>query len=184
MLPLPPQSCVLPHLPFPVRGHGSCLPRKPSLIPGLGESPATVFTWRLPVVSEELTDGTAGSRLTPTRLGPLPGCSSYSVSSSEKEIMAEIYKNGPVEAAFTVFSDFLMYKSGACWPPHGSGGRGGVGSGRPTGLDWEGRHRTVLAKLQTTPHIQWTGNRKHLAFRWAVGIHPRGTRWPPARELP
>uniref|UniRef100_A0A9L0J6S5 Cathepsin B n=1 Tax=Equus asinus TaxID=9793 RepID=A0A9L0J6S5_EQUAS len=40
------------------------------------------------------------------------GCSSYSVSSSEKEIMAEIFKNGPVEAAFTVYSDFLQYKSG------------------------------------------------------------------------
>ncbi|KAF6306035.1 cathepsin B [Rhinolophus ferrumequinum] len=40
------------------------------------------------------------------------GCSSYSVPSSEKEIMAEIYKNGPVEAAFSVYSDFLLYKSG------------------------------------------------------------------------
>nr|KAF6479584.1 cathepsin B [Molossus molossus] len=40
------------------------------------------------------------------------GCQSYSVPSSEKEIMAEIYKNGPVEAAFSVYSDFLMYKSG------------------------------------------------------------------------
>ncbi|OWK01095.1 CTSB [Cervus elaphus hippelaphus] len=40
------------------------------------------------------------------------GCSSYSVSSSEKEIMAEIYKNGPVEGAFSVYSDFLLYKSG------------------------------------------------------------------------
>uniref|UniRef100_A0A8C9PU20 Cathepsin B n=1 Tax=Spermophilus dauricus TaxID=99837 RepID=A0A8C9PU20_SPEDA len=40
------------------------------------------------------------------------GYSSYSVSSNEKEIMAEIYKNGPVEGAFTVFSDFLTYKSG------------------------------------------------------------------------
>lgn len=40
------------------------------------------------------------------------GCSSYSVSDNEKEIMAEIYKNGPVEAAFTVYSDFLLYKSG------------------------------------------------------------------------
>uniref|UniRef100_A0ABI7WSH5 Cathepsin B n=1 Tax=Felis catus TaxID=9685 RepID=A0ABI7WSH5_FELCA len=40
------------------------------------------------------------------------GCNSYSVSNSEKEIMAEIYKNGPVEAAFSVFSDFLQYKSG------------------------------------------------------------------------
>ncbi|XP_038165547.1 cathepsin B isoform X2 [Arvicola amphibius] len=40
------------------------------------------------------------------------GYTSYSVSNSEKEIMAEIYKNGPVEGAFTVFSDFLTYKSG------------------------------------------------------------------------
>jgi hypothetical protein len=30
--------------------------------------------------------------------------------------MAEIYKNGPVEGAFTVFSDFLMYKSGVYGP--------------------------------------------------------------------
>ncbi|OBS82870.1 hypothetical protein A6R68_23128 [Neotoma lepida] len=40
------------------------------------------------------------------------GYISYSVSNNEKEIMAEIYKNGPVEGAFTVFSDFLTYKSG------------------------------------------------------------------------
>lgn len=26
--------------------------------------------------------------------------------------MAEIYKNGPVEGAFIVYEDFLMYKSG------------------------------------------------------------------------
>lgn len=43
----------------------------------------------------------------------LLGCQSYSVPNSEKEIMAEIYKNGPVEAAFSVYSDFLMYKTGA-----------------------------------------------------------------------
>uniref|UniRef100_A0ABI0NU15 Cathepsin B n=1 Tax=Bos taurus TaxID=9913 RepID=A0ABI0NU15_BOVIN len=40
------------------------------------------------------------------------GCSSYSVANNEKEIMAEIYKNGPVEGAFSVYSDFLLYKSG------------------------------------------------------------------------
>jgi cathepsin B len=37
---------------------------------------------------------------------------SYSVNGDEGEIMAEIYKNGSVEAAFTVFEDFLSYKSG------------------------------------------------------------------------
>lgn len=41
------------------------------------------------------------------------GITSYGVPRSEKEIMAEIYKNGPVEGAFIVYEDFLMYKSGA-----------------------------------------------------------------------
>lgn len=40
------------------------------------------------------------------------GDTSYSVPSSEQEIMAEIYKNGPVEGAFLVFADFPLYKSG------------------------------------------------------------------------
>lgn len=42
----------------------------------------------------------------------LSGITSYGVPRSEKEIMAEIYKNGPVEGAFIVYEDFLMYKSG------------------------------------------------------------------------
>ncbi|NP_001281168.1 cathepsin B isoform X2 [Cynoglossus semilaevis] len=37
---------------------------------------------------------------------------SYSVDDSEKEIQLEIYKNGPVEGAFTVYEDFLLYKTG------------------------------------------------------------------------
>lgn len=44
------------------------------------------------------------------------------MSDNEKEIMAEIYKNGPVEAAFTVYSDFLLYKSGVCWLPRAAVG--------------------------------------------------------------
>nr|XP_023023227.1 cathepsin B-like [Leptinotarsa decemlineata] len=36
----------------------------------------------------------------------------YYVSTSEKQIQLEILKNGPVEAAFDVFTDFLSYKSG------------------------------------------------------------------------
>jgi len=39
------------------------------------------------------------------------GKSAYSVSGVE-QIMAEILKNGPVEAAFDVYADFLTYKSG------------------------------------------------------------------------
>jgi cathepsin B len=37
--------------------------------------------------------------------------SAYSVS-GESNIMQEIYENGPVEASFTVYEDFLKYKSG------------------------------------------------------------------------
>lgn len=40
------------------------------------------------------------------------GKTSYSVSSEEDEIKQEIYKNGPVEGAFTVYEDFVLYKSG------------------------------------------------------------------------
>jgi len=40
------------------------------------------------------------------------GSSSYNVDSDQNQIMKEIYTNGPVEAAFTVFSDFPNYKSG------------------------------------------------------------------------
>ncbi|XP_064411518.1 cathepsin B [Latimeria chalumnae] len=40
------------------------------------------------------------------------GSTSYAVSSNEADIQIEIYKNGPVEGAFTVYEDFLQYKSG------------------------------------------------------------------------
>lgn len=43
------------------------------------------------------------------------GKQAYSVPSEEKQIMQELYKNGPVEGAFTVFEDFLLYKSGEAW---------------------------------------------------------------------
>lgn len=36
----------------------------------------------------------------------------YSLRRDEKQIRADILKNGPVEAAFSVYADFLSYKSG------------------------------------------------------------------------
>lgn len=45
-------------------------------------------------------------------LSVVVGKEAYGVSSDEKQIMQELYKNGPVEGAFTVFEDFLSYKSG------------------------------------------------------------------------
>ncbi|CAF1319105.1 unnamed protein product [Adineta ricciae] len=40
------------------------------------------------------------------------GDSVYSIKSNEQQIQTEIMKNGPVEGAFTVYSDFLLYSSG------------------------------------------------------------------------
>ncbi|MED6168528.1 Cathepsin B-like protease 2 [Stylosanthes scabra] len=36
----------------------------------------------------------------------------YRVKSNPQDIMAEVYKNGPVEVSFTVYEDFAYYKSG------------------------------------------------------------------------
>jgi hypothetical protein len=41
----------------------------------------------------------------------LAGAKSYMVRGEEK-IMEELYTKGPVEAAFTVYADFLAYKTG------------------------------------------------------------------------
>ena len=40
------------------------------------------------------------------------GSSSYTLRNDEKKIQREILKNGPVEASFDVYADFLSYKSG------------------------------------------------------------------------
>ncbi|KAM9354992.1 cathepsin Bb [Pholidichthys leucotaenia] len=40
------------------------------------------------------------------------GKTTYSVPSKQEQIMTELYMNGPVEAAFSVYADFLQYKSG------------------------------------------------------------------------
>lgn len=40
------------------------------------------------------------------------GVKPYRIDSDPNSIMAEIYKNGPVEVAFTVYEDFAHYKSG------------------------------------------------------------------------
>lgn len=46
------------------------------------------------------------------------GKSSYSVSSDEDDIKRELYNNGPVEGAFTVYDDFVLYKTGKNAHPH------------------------------------------------------------------
>lgn len=40
------------------------------------------------------------------------GAKAYSIENDVQQIQAEIMKNGPVEADFTVYADFPTYKSG------------------------------------------------------------------------
>jgi len=44
--------------------------------------------------------------------GKLKGTSEYSVRNNVQEIQAEIMEHGPVEAAFSVYEDFVSYKTG------------------------------------------------------------------------
>jgi len=66
--------------------------------------------------------------------------SSVNSASGEKDIMAEIYTNGPVETAFTVYADFLTYKTGV-YVRHSNQVLGGhavkfLGWGNEGGLDY------------------------------------------------
>jgi cathepsin B len=47
------------------------------------------------------------------------GKSSYSVSRHPQQIQMEIFQNGPVEGAFSVYEDLLSYKSGVYKHVHG-----------------------------------------------------------------
>jgi hypothetical protein len=42
----------------------------------------------------------------------ISGSRAYSIENDVEKIKHEIMTNGPVEGAFTVFEDFLQYKSG------------------------------------------------------------------------
>jgi len=64
----------------------------------------------------------------------------YGVKSSVASIQTEIYTNGPVEACFSVYSDFLSYKTGVYHHVHG-GYLGGhcvklLGWGTDSGVDY------------------------------------------------
>lgn len=41
--------------------------------------------------------------------------STFTVDSTVKQIQKELYKNGPLEAYFDVYEDFLSYKSGEAY---------------------------------------------------------------------
>ncbi|CAG2115546.1 unnamed protein product [Medioppia subpectinata] len=68
------------------------------------------------------------------------GQSSYGFSNQNKQVQADIMKNGPVVAAFNVYPDFLTYKSGV-YHHVGGGSPGGhavkiIGWGVESGVDY------------------------------------------------
>ena len=69
-----------------------------------GECPATVDT---PKCVKNCDDGNGANYSSDI----IKSSSAYSVS-GEKNIMQELYENGPVEASFTVYEDFVTYSSG------------------------------------------------------------------------
>jgi len=92
--------------PFPSCDHhmpGSKNPCPPDEYPSANCPSACNSSWNGPAWSQDLHYGG----------------SAYSLS-GEDDIKAEIFKNGPVETAFTVYEDFLTYKSGVY--QHTSGG--------------------------------------------------------------
>jgi len=70
-----------------------------------------------PCPSQEYSNKACPRQCDGTWMGPVwssdlhVGKQVYSLS-GESDIMNEIYKNGPVEATFTVYADFVTYKSG------------------------------------------------------------------------
>lgn len=78
------------------------------------------------------------------------GDKSYSIRSDEGEIMQEIYDNGPVEGAFTVYADFPNYKSGVY--QHVSGGELGGHAIRVLGWGVEDGTPYWLVANSWNPH--------------------------------
>uniref|UniRef100_A0AAY4D2W0 Cathepsin B n=1 Tax=Denticeps clupeoides TaxID=299321 RepID=A0AAY4D2W0_9TELE len=82
------------------------------------------------------------------------GKSSYQLPSDQTSIMSEIYKNGPVEAAFTVYEDFLLYKSGVY--QHVSGEA--VGGHAIKILGWGVEHGTPYWLAANSWNTDWGDN--------------------------
>ena len=79
------------------------------------------------------------------------GLSSYSVPSNVAKIQTEIMTNGPIEVAFTVYSDFLTYKSGVY--KHSSGSPLGGHAVKMVG--WGEENGTAYWKIANSWNKGW-----------------------------
>uniref|UniRef100_A0A6B2LAF8 Peptidase C1A papain C-terminal domain-containing protein n=1 Tax=Arcella intermedia TaxID=1963864 RepID=A0A6B2LAF8_9EUKA len=93
--------------------------------------------------------------------------SSYSVS-GEADIMTEIYTNGPVEVAFTVYEDFVTYKSGVY--KHTTGAELGGHAVKMMGWGVENGQKYWLVANSWNPHWGLNGFFKILRGTDECGI--------------
>lgn len=82
------------------------------------------------------------------------GQKAYSIPETEKDIMVELMTNGPAEAAFTVFADFVNYKSGVY--QHVSGGA--LGGHAIRILGWGEENGTPYWLIANSWNYDWGDN--------------------------
>ncbi|XP_034043645.1 cathepsin B [Thalassophryne amazonica] len=82
------------------------------------------------------------------------GKTAYNVPSEVEQIQTEIYKNGPVEGAFTVYEDFLLYKSGVYQHVSGSA----VGGHAIKVLGWGEEDGTAYWLCANSWNTDWGDN--------------------------
>nr|QHB21493.1 venom C1A protease 1 [Platymeris rhadamanthus] len=91
----------------------------------------------------------------------------YKVMSDINEIKKEILKHGPVQAGFTVYEDFQVYKAGVY--RHTVGNKVGEHSVRILGWGWEGRQQYWL--VANSWNTNWGENG---TVRVAMGVNECG----------
>jgi cathepsin B len=79
------------------------------------------------------------------------GAKSYQIANSQDAIKKEIYTNGPVEAAYTVYEDFLSYKSGVY--QHKAGGA--LGGHAVRILGWGTENGTPYWQVSNSWNEDW-----------------------------
>ncbi|KAI4888936.1 hypothetical protein NFI96_025074 [Prochilodus magdalenae] len=94
------------------------------------------------------------------------GQRSYNVPSDPNQIMAEIYKNGPVEASFTVYEDFLLYKTGVY--QHVTGDV--LGGHSIKILGWGEENGTPYWLAANSWNTDWGNNGKNLQTEGKSGV--------------
>lgn len=82
------------------------------------------------------------------------GAKSYSIGKHPVDIQKEIFQNGPVEGAFTVYEDLIMYKDGVYQHVHGKA----LGGHAIRILGWGVENGTPYWLIANSWNIDWGNN--------------------------